>query len=244
VAKANSLVDFELLQFCVREELNHNALRVMAVLDPIPLTIVNYPEDQVEQLEADNNPEDPSSGKRLIPFSRELLVEREDFSMDPPKGWFRLAPGMEVRLKHAYYITLTDVERDANGKITRLLCSYDPNSRGGGTPDGRRVKGTLHWVSAPHAIPIEARLYDQLFSLSDFNNVEEGKSYQDYLNHDSLSIPSGCMAEPSVVNAVPGQRFQFLRQGYFVADYDHKPEHPVFNRIVGLRDSWTKKQGK
>jgi len=244
VAKANSLVDFELLQFCVREELNRSATRVMAVLDPLPLTITNYPEGQVEQMDADNNPEDPNSGKRTIPFSRDLFVEREDVSLNPAKGWFRLAPGMEVRLKHAYYITLQDVETDAEGRITHLYCNYDAASRGGWTQDGRKVKGTIHWVSAPHAIPIQARLYDQLFTISDFNNVEEGKSYQDYLNPDSLILPAGCVAEPSVANASPGQRFQLLRQGYFVADYDHKPDHPLFNRIVGLRDSWATKQGK
>lgn len=244
VAKANSIVDFELLQFCVREELNKTALRVMAVLDPIPLTVETYPVDQVEELEAENNPEDPGAGKRMIPFCRELLVDREDVSLEPPKGWFRLAPGMEVRLKHAYYVTLIRVDQDSSGRITHLYCSYDPNSRGGWTQDGRKVKGTIHWVSAPHAIPIEARLYDQLFTIADFNNVEEGKSYQDYLNPDSMIIPPTCVAEASVANAAPGQRYQFLRQGYFCADYEHTPQRPVFNRIVGLRDSWAKKAGK
>jgi len=244
VAKANSIVDFELLQFCVREELNRTAVRVMAVLDPIPLTVENYPEGLVEDLEAENNPEDPNAGTRKIPFSRELYVDREDVSLNPPKGWFRLAPELEVRLKHAYYITLKRVEQDSQGRITHLYCSYDPDSKGGWTKDGRKVKGTIHWVSAPHAISVEARLYDQLFTIADFNDVEEGKSYQDYLSPASLTVSSACVAEPSVAKAIPGQRFQFLRQGYFAADYDHSPEKPVFNRIVGLRDSWAKKQPK
>ncbi|NLO12129.1 MAG: glutamine--tRNA ligase/YqeY domain fusion protein [Candidatus Cloacimonetes bacterium] len=244
VAKANSVVDYELLQFCVREELNKTAQRVMAVLDPIPLTIENYPADQVEELDADNNPEDPSAGKRKVPFGRELLVEREDISLDPPKGWFRLAPGKEVRLKHAYYITLTRVEQDADGNITRLFATYDPDSRGGWSQDGRKVKGTIHWVSAPHAIPITARLYDHLFTLADFSKMEEGKTFHDYINPDSLTVPPTAMAEPSLAQAQKGDSFQFLRLGYFTADYDHLPDKPVFNRVTGLRDTWSRKAGR
>lgn len=240
VAKANSIVDFELLQFCVREELNRTARRVMAVLEPIKLTIANYPEDKVEELEADNNPEDPAAGKRMVPFCRDLYIEREDFLEQPPKGWFRLAPGAEVRLKHAYYVTCKEVIRDADGNVTELVCEHDPNSRGGWTADERKVKGTIHWVSARHAIPLEVRVYDQLFTIADFGAIEEGKDYKDYLNPDSLKVSTACLAEPSLRDAKPGERFQFMRQGYFCADYDHTPAQPVFNRIVTLKDSWGK----
>lgn len=244
MAKASSIVDFDLLQFCVRESLNKTAKRVMAVLDPIPLIIENYPEGQIEELDAENNPEDEAAGWRKIPFGRELFVEREDVSLEPPKGWFRLALGKEVRLKHAYYITLNRIEQDADGMITALYASYDPDSRGGWTQDGRKIKGTIHWVSAKHAIPIEARLYDQLFTLADFKDMEEGKSYRDYLNPDSLTTPPKAQAEPSLANARPAEQFQFLRLGYFAADYEHSSEKPVFNRIVGLRDTWGKKKDK
>ncbi|MCB5247780.1 MAG: glutamine--tRNA ligase/YqeY domain fusion protein [Candidatus Cloacimonetes bacterium] len=244
VAKANSVVDFELLQFCVREDLNRRANRAMAVLDPVKLTIENYPDGKFEELEADNNPEDPGAGKRLIPFGRELYIERGDFSENPPKGWFRLSPGAEVRLKHAYYITCTDVIKDPQGNITEIICSHDPQSRGGWTPDARKVKGTIHWVSAAQAIDAEIRLYDQLFTIADFNDMEAGKDYTHYLNPDSLRILSGCKLEPSLGNCAPGERLQFLRQGYFCADDDHSPEKPVFNRIVTLKDSWAKQVKK
>lgn len=241
VSKADSLVDFDLLQFCVREELNKNANRVMAVLDPIPLTIENYPQDSFDELDADNNPEDPDASTRKLCFGKELYVEREDVSLHPPKGWFRLALGKEVRLKHAYYITLTRVEQDEAGNITHLYATYDPASLGGWSKDGRKVKGTIHWVSAKHAKPIEVRLYDQLFSLADINDVEEGKSHLDYLNPDSLIVNNKALAEPSLMDAKPGESFQFLRLGYFVADKLHSKEKPIFNKVVGLRDSWSKK---
>ena len=242
VAKANSVVDFELLQFCVREDLNKHANRVMAVLDPVRLTIENYPEGKVEELEADNNPEDPSAGVRLIPFSRNLYIERDDFSENPPKGWFRMSPGKEIRLKHAYYVTCKEVVRDAQGRISELVCTYDPLSRGGGTADGRKVKGTIHWVSAEHSIPAELRLYDQLFTIADFNDMEEGKDYTDYLNPDSLVVNRISRLEPSLGNVKAGERYQFMRQGYFSVDPDSGPDGLVFNRIVTLKDSWARQQ--
>jgi len=242
VAKANSVVDFELLQFCVREDLNKHANRVMAVLDPVRLTIENYPEGKVEELEAENNPEDPSAGVRLIPFSRNLYIERDDFSENPPKGWFRMSPGKEIRLKHAYYVTCKEVVRDAQGRISELVCTYDPLSRGGGTADGRKVKGTIHWVSAEHSIPAELRLYDQLFTIADFNDMEEGKDYTDYLNPDSLVVNRISRLEPSLGNAKAGERYQFMRQGYFSVDPDSGPDGLVFNRIVTLKDSWARQQ--
>jgi glutaminyl-tRNA synthetase len=244
VSKADSLVDFDLLQFCVREELNKTTNRVMAVLDPIPLTIENYPEDQFEEVDADNNPEDPNASTRKLSFGRELFVEREDVSLNPAKGWFRLALGKEVRLKHAYYITLTRVDQDEDGNITRLYATYDPKSRGGWSEDGRKVRGTIHWVSAKHAKPIKVKLYDHLFTIPDFNDLEEGESHLDYLNPDSLIINTKALAEPSLLEAKPGDCFQFLRLGYFVADDHHSKEAPVFNRVVELRDSWAKKSKK
>jgi len=238
VAKANSMVDVELLMFCVREDLNKRALRVMTVLDPIKLTITNYPEGQVEELDAENNPEDPSAGSRKLYFSRDLLVERDDFTETPAKGWFRLAPGAEVRLKHAYYVTCNEVVKDANGNVTELKCSYDPKSRGGWTEDGRKVKGTLHWVSAPHAVPVEVRLYDKLFTISDLAEIPESKTYKDYLNPESLKVRHNAMAEASLAHATPGSRYQFLRLGYFAVDPDTTADQVVFNRVTTLRDSW------
>jgi len=244
VAKANSMVDYELLNFCLREDLNKIGNRRMAVLDPIRLTITNYPEAQVEMLDAENNPEDASFGNRKVPFSRELYIEREDFLEVPPKGWFRFAPGKEVRLKHAYYITCTDFSKDADGNITEIFCTYDPQSRGGWSNDGRKVKGTLHWVSAAHAIPLEVRIYNQLFTIPDLAEVEEGKSYLDYLNPDSEIINTAALGEPSLAEAKVGESFQFLRLGYFAPDYDMSAEKPVFNRVCALRDSWAKQQKK
>ncbi|MCK9558402.1 MAG: glutamine--tRNA ligase/YqeY domain fusion protein [Candidatus Cloacimonetes bacterium] len=244
VAKSNSMVDFELLNFCVREDLNKKALRRMAVLDPIKLTISNYPEGKVEELEAENNPENASAGSRMISFSRNLMIEREDFMEEPVKGWFRLAPGKEVRLKHAYYITCDEVVKDAQGKVLELKCSYDPESRGGWSKDGRKVKGTIHWVCAETAVPIEARLYEHLFSIPDLAEIEEGKSYLDYLNPDSMVQNRKALAECSLAEAEPGDKFQFLRLGYFCADKDYTKDHPVFNRISTLRDSWAKQQNK
>ena len=244
VSKANSIVDIEFLQFILREELNSTAQRAMAVLDPLKVVIENYPEGTVEMLEAENNPEDPGAGSRLIPFSREIYIEREDFMENPPKKFFRLSPGSEVRLKHAYIVTCRGVVRDDAGRVIELRCEYDPESRGGAAPDGRRVKGTLHWVSAPHAVRAQVRLYDNLFTLRDMSEMEEGKCYADYLNPESQAILDGCLVEPMLANAGPSDRFQFLRQGYFCADLDSTPERPVFNRTVALKDSWAKMQQK
>ncbi len=244
VAKASSMVDEELLLFCVREELNKTAKRAMAVLNPIKLTITNYPEGKVEEMDAENNPEDASAGSRKLKFSRNLFVEREDFSENPPKGWFRLSLNNEVRLKHAYYISCYEVIKDQNGEVVELLCTYDPLSRGGGTEDGRKVKGTLHWVSAASAVPIEVRLYDRLFTIPDLGAIEEGKSYKDYLNPESLVINTSCMAEASLLDVNPGECFQFLRQGYFCVDPDTVEGKPVFNRVTSLKDRWTPKVNK
>jgi glutaminyl-tRNA synthetase len=241
VAKRESTVDIALLEHCLREDLNRRAQRVMAVLRPIRLVIDNYPEDKVEMLEAVNNPEDESMGTRKVPFSRILYIEQEDFRKDPPKKYFRLAPGREVRLKHAYYVTCENVIEDDNtGEIVEVHCTYDPETRGGWAKDGRRVKGTLHWVSADHAIDVEVRLYDHLFTLEDSSNVTEGTDFKDYLNPRSLETLTDCKMEPSLKDAAPGDRFQFLRQGYFCADADSTKEKLVFNRTVSLRDTWAK----
>lgn len=244
VAKASSIVDYELLTFCLREDLNKRALRRMAVLDPIKLTIKNYPEGQIEELPAQNNPEDPDAGERMVTFSRNLFVEREDFLENPPKGWFRLALGKEVRLKHGYYVTCEEVVKDAEGNITELICTYDPDSRGGWSEDGRKVKGTIHWVCAETAIPLQVRLYDHLFTIEDLSDIEEGKSYLDYINDESIIIRSGALGESALKEAKPDDKFQFLRLGYFNTDKDTTDELPVFNRITALRDSWSKKQNK
>jgi glutaminyl-tRNA synthetase len=244
LAKAYSIVDYEFLESVIREEMNTRAKRAMVVLKPIKVVIENYPIGKVEWVDAENNPEDPSAGTHPLPFSREIYIEEDDFMENPPKKYFRLSPGSEVRLKYAYYITCKEVIKDANGKITEIRCSYDPESRGGGTADGRRVKGTLHWVSAEHAIEAEVRLYDKLFILRDMNEMEEGKSYKDYLNPNSLVLLTKCLAEPELKNTEPGTSFQFLRQGYFTADQDTLPGKPVFNRTVSLKDSWAKIQDK
>ncbi|WP_020611581.1 glutamine--tRNA ligase/YqeY domain fusion protein [Sediminispirochaeta bajacaliforniensis] len=242
VAKVNSTVDMALLEHCLREDLNLRALRVMVVLDPVKVVIDNYPEGKEEMLEAENNPEDPDGGMRMVPFSREVYIEREDFMEDPPKKFFRLAPGREIRLKHAYYITCVSVEKNESGKITTIHCTYDPESRGGGTPDGRRVKGTSHWVSVAHAKEIEVRLYDNLFT-----SPEPGSrtgNFLDDLNSDSLSTIKA-MAEPSLTDAEPEAHYQFLRKGYFTVDpKESKKGAPVFNRTATLRDSWAKLQKK
>ncbi|NLH95535.1 MAG: glutamine--tRNA ligase/YqeY domain fusion protein [Synergistaceae bacterium] len=244
VAKTNSMVDIELLHFCIREELNKTANRVMAVLKPLRVVIENYPEGRVEEIEALDNPESEAPTTRKIPFSRVLFIEQEDFMENPPKGYFRLSPGKEVRLKHAYLITCKSVVRDEEGRIVELRCEYDPATRGGDAPDGRKVKGTLHWVSASHAVEAEVRLYDHLFTLKNLDEVEEGKEYRDYLNPDSMVVLSGCKIEPGLSRVETGQRFQFLRHGYFCVDPDSRPGRPVFNRIVSLKDSWAKEQKK
>ncbi len=242
VAKSNSVVDLALLEFCLREDLNKRAPRVMAVLRPLKVVIDNYPEDQVEELDAENNPEDPRMGTRKIPFSRELYIEKDDFREDPPKKWFRLAPGREVRLKHAYYITCTDVVKDnQTGEVRELHCTYDPQTRGGWSEDGRKVRGTLHWVSAAHALESEVRLYDHLFTKPNPDEAAEGKDFKSYLNPNSLEILDSCKLEPSLAQAAPGSRYQFLRLGYFCVDSrDSFQERPVFNRTVTLRDTWAK----
>jgi len=240
VAKNESIVDISLLEHYVREDLNKRAQRVMAVLRPLRLVITNYPEGKVEEVEAVNNPEDPSMGTRMVPFSRVLYVERDDFREDPPKGWFRLSPGREVRLQHAYYVTCQEVVKDASGQVVELRCTYDPETRGGRSADGRKVKGTLHWVSAAHALDAEVRLYDYLFTKRDPTEVEEGKDFKDYLNPNSLEVLQGCKVEPSLRGAAPGSRYQFLRVGYFCVDPDSTDGHLVFNRTVGLRDTWAK----
>ena len=244
VAKADSLVDFELLQFCVREDLNKKANRVMVVLNPLKVTIENYPDDQVEEFEAVNNPEDETAGTRMVPFCKYLYIEQDDFRENPPKGWHRLAPGVEVRLKHAYYITCKEVIKDPEGNVTELICTYDPNSRGGWTPDARKVKGTIHWVSAKHYIDAEVRLYEHLLTIPDINDIEEGKDYRDYLNPNSLKVLKNCKLEQSLKEAKIGDRLQFLRQGYFSVDYDSTPDNLVFNLIVTLKDSWAKQLKK
>ncbi len=243
VSKRNSMVDIALLEHCIREDLNKKAPRVMAVLRPLKVIIENYPEDKVEELEAINNPEDPSMGTRKVPFCREIYIEQDDFMEDPPKEFWRLAPGREVRLRYAYYIKCKKVIKDKDGKIKELICTYDPNTRGGWSPDGRKVKATLHWVSARHCIEAEVRLYDRLFIKEDPTDVEEGKTFLDYVNPNSLIVLKSCKLEPSLRNAKPGDRFQFERLGYFCVDTkDTKIEEGklVFNRIVPLKDTWEK----
>ena len=242
VARANSIVDMVQLENCVREELNKTTQRVMAVLRPLKVVIVNYPEDKVEELEAINNPEDASMGTRKVPFSRVLYIEQDDFLEEPPKKFFRLAPGREVRLRYAYYITCEDVIKDKKtGEVVELQCRYDPATRGGGSPDGRRVKGTLHWVSANHAIEVDVRLYDHFFTKRDSTDVEEGADYKSNLNPKSLEILTSCKVEPSLEGAAPGSRYQFERLGYFFVDTtDSSVKKLVFNRTVPLRDTWAK----
>ncbi len=242
VAKSNSTVDFALLEHCLREDLNKTAKRVMVVMDPLKVVITNYPMDKTEMMEADNNPEDETAGVREIPFSKEIYIEQDDFMENPPKKYFRLSPGKEVRLKHAYYITCTDVIKDPEtGEIKEVHCTYDPLSRGGGTEDGRKVKGTLHWVSAPHAVKAEVRLYSHLFKSE--NPGEATGNFLDDIEDDSLEVLNNCKLEPSLKDALPGDSFQFLRKGYFCADsVESKPGSPVFNRTVSMRDTWAKLQ--
>jgi len=241
VAKTGSTVDIALLEHSLREDLNKQAQRVMGVLRPLRVVIENYPEGQVEELDAVNNPEDPGVGTRKVPFSRVLYIEREDFREDPPKKFFRLAPGREVRLRYAYFITCTDVVKDKqSGEVIELRCTYDPATRGGDSPDGRKVKATLHWVSAEHALEAEVRLYEHLFSKEDPKNVAEGADFKAYLNPDSLEILTSCRVESSLVGATPGSRYQFERQGYFCVDPDSSAGKIVFNRTVPLRDTWAK----
>jgi len=241
VAKVNSMVDLGMLEFCVREDLNKSAPRVMAVLDPLKVVLLNYPEDEVDELEAINNPEDEAAGTRKVPFSKELYIERWDFREDPPKKYFRLAPGREVRLRYGYFITCRDVIKNDQGEVVEVHCTYDPETRGGSAPDGRKVRGTIHWVSARHAIDATVRMYDHLFNKPDANRAEEGKSWRDNLNPASVEVLTGCKLEPGLARAKPGERYQFERKGYFIVDTeDSTPGKPVFNRTVTLRDSWAK----
>ncbi len=240
LAKAATTSEIQLLEAMVREDLNQRAVRVMAVLRPLRVVITNYPEGKVEQVTAVNNPEDESAGTRQLPFSRVIYVERDDFREDAPKGWFRLAPGKEVRLKHAYYITCREVVKDENGEVVELRCTYDPESGSGVTPDGRIVKGTLHWVAADYSCPAEVRLYDRLFKVPD----PEVGDWRENLNPNSLEVLTGCRVECTLENATPGSRYQFLRQGYFCVDPDSAPGRLVFNRTVGLRDTWAKQEKK
>ncbi|MBF0406075.1 MAG: glutamine--tRNA ligase/YqeY domain fusion protein [Candidatus Riflebacteria bacterium] len=244
VAKCYSVVDYALLEHCVREDLNKVSMRVMGVIDPIKVVITNYPEDKTEEFEAINNPEDPNSDKRTVPFSREVFIDRDDFREDPPKGFFRLSPGKEIRLKFAYYIKCEEVIKDpATGEIKELRCTYDPETRGGTSADGRKVRGTSHWVSAKHALDAEVRIYDNLFSKA--NPEEDGIDFMTCLNPDSLKILKGCKVEPSLKKAEKAKPFQFERVGYFCLDsVDSTPEKLVFNRTLALKDTWAKVASK
>ena len=243
VAKFNSTIEIGLLEHCLREDLNKRAPRVMAVLRPLRVVIDNYPEDRVEELDAINNPEDASMGTRKVPFSRVLYIEQDDFREDPPKKFYRLAPGREVRLRYAYFVTCTGVVKDEKtGEVVELRCTYDPATRGGDAPDGRKVKSTLHWVSAAHALQAEVRLYDHLFTKEDPDDVAEGEDLTSNLNPNSLETLTSCQVEPSLAGAAPGHRYQFERLGYFCVDPDSSDEKPVFNRTATLRDPWAKLQ--
>ena len=242
VNKFNSTVDIALLEHCVREDLNKTSPRVMAVLRPLKVVIDNYPADQVEDLEAVNNPEDASAGTRKVPFSRELYIEREDFMEEPPKKFFRLAPGREVRLRYAYFIRCTNVVKDETGQIVELHCTYDPATRGGDAPDGRKVKATLHWVSAAHSLEAEVRLYDHLFTKENPDDVENGVDFKSNVNPNSLEMLVSCRVEPSLASTAPLSRYQFERLGYFCVDPDSSEGKLVFNRTVTLRDPWAKIQ--
>jgi glutaminyl-tRNA synthetase len=240
-----SVVDIQLFEHCLREELNKTAPRVMAVLRPLRVVIDNYPEGQVEEMDAINNPEDPSAGTRKVPFSKVLYIEQEDFREAPPKQFYRLAPGREVRLRYAYFVKCVDVVKDAQGNVIELHCTYDPATRGGDAPDGRKVKSTIHWVSAAHALEAEARLYNYLFTKPNPDEVEEDKNFTDYINPNSLEVLSSCRVEPSLAGAKPGDKYQFERQGYFCVDPDSansnsKDSKLVFNRTVSLKDTWAK----
>ena len=241
VAKSNSTVDIGLLEHMVREDLNRQAARAMAVLRPLRVVIDNYAEGRSEEMECINNPEDPTMGTRKVPFSGELYIEQEDFREDPPSKWFRLAPGREVRLRYAYLMTCVDVVKDPNtGEVVELHCAVDPATRGGSAPDGRKIKGTIHWVSAEHSLPAEVRLYDRLFKQENPLDVGEGADFKEHLNPDSMEVVTSCRVEPSLAGAAAGSRYQFERQGYFCVDPDSSANALVFNRTVALRDTWAK----
>jgi len=242
VNKFNSTVDIALLEHCVREDLNKTSPRVMAVLRPLKIIIDNYPPDKVEQMQAINNPEDPGAGTRMVPFSRELYIEQDDFMEVPPKKFYRLAPGREVRLRYAYFVRCTGVVKDSGGNMVELHCTYDPATRGGDAPDGRKVQSTMHWVSAAHALPAEVRLYDNLFTKENPDDVPEGEDFTSSLNPKSLEVLTGCQVEPSLKGAKPLNRYQFERLGYFCVDPDTSGDKLIFNRTVTLRDEWAKIQ--
>jgi len=244
VSKADSMVDMALLEACLREDLNKKASRYMGVLNPLKVVITNYPEGESEQFDCVNNPEDPSAGTRKVPFGRELYIERDDFMEDPPKKFFRLAPGREVRLRYAYFITCDEVVKDSEGEIVELRCTYDPATRGGDSPDGRKVKATMHWVSAKHAIKSEVRLFGPLFTTPTPGGIEDGSDFTEYIDPDSRKVLEQCYIEPALKDAEPGFRFQFERLGYFCVDPDSTAGHPVINRAVTLRDAWAKLQKK
>jgi glutaminyl-tRNA synthetase len=240
VSRTNGTTQLALLEHHVREDLNKHALRVMAVLRPLRVVIDNYPDDLVEEMDAVNNPEDPAAGSRKVPFSKVLYIEQDDFREDPPKQYFRLAPGREVRLRYGYFIKCVSFVKDDSGQVVELHCTYDPQTRGGNAPDGRKVKSTIHWVSASHAVHAEVRLYETLFAKENPNEVPEGQDFTVNLNPNSLEVLAHCKLEPSLSDVAPGARYQFERLGYFCADRESKPGSPVFNRTVGLRDAWAK----
>jgi glutaminyl-tRNA synthetase len=240
VSKTNGTLELAMLEHFVREDLNKSAPRVMAVLRPLKVVIDNYPEGQVEEVDAKNNPEDASTGTRKVPFSKVLYIEQDDFREDPPKHYYRLSPGREVRLRYGYFITAKSVVKDAKGEVVEVHCTYDPATRGGNAPDGRKVKSTIHWVSAAHAVDAEVRLYDKLFTTEDPNQVEEGQEFTANLNPSSLEMVPNAKVEPSLANALVGGRYQFERLGYYCVDPDSKPGRPVFNRTVALKDTWAK----
>jgi glutaminyl-tRNA synthetase len=242
VAKFNSTVDFAFLEHCVRKDLNEHAPRVMAVLNPLKVVIENYPEGKTDELDAINNPNNPDAGTRTVPFSKTIYIERDDFMEDPPKKFFRLAPGREVRLRYAFFITCTDVIKDDEGNIVELRATYDPETRGGDAPDGRKVKATMHWVSAEHALKAQVNLYDNLFTKEIPEKTEEGEDFTDNINPDSLKILESCWVEPSLAKAKSGDKYQFERLGYFSADPESSKENLVFNRTATLRDTWAKIQ--
>lgn len=242
VARRENMIDVSLLEFCVREDMNRIAQRVMVVTDPLKLVITNYPDDQTEYLDTENNPEDPEAGNRQIPFCKELFIEQDDFMEDPPKKYFRLAPGAEVRLKSAYIIRCDEVVKDEACNITQLRCTYFPDSKSGADTSGKKIKGTLHWVSAKHAIPVELRIYDRLFTLPNLSEAEG--DIRNYINPASLVVIPRALAEPSLASATPNMRYQFIRKGYYCLDANSSPQQLVFNQTVGLKDSWAKQAGK
>src|SRR6266849_1465000 len=244
VTKTNGTIELAMLEHFVREDLNKRAQRVMAVLRPLKVVIDNYPEGQVDEMDAVNNPEDPGAGTRKVPFSRVLYIEQDDFREEPPKGYFRLSPGKEVRLRYGYFITAQSIVKNDKGEVVEVHCTYDPATRGGNAPDGRKVKSTIHWVSAAHAIDAEVRIYENLFSKENPSDVEEGHDVLDNLNPNSLEVIPHAKVEPSLANATAGSRYQFERLGYFCADPDTKPGKPVFNRTVALKDTWAKVEKK